>query len=71
MNDVWLPRIIVLGLLGIAMGCIVASAFEPTATWCSYIVTSVVSGLLGYVVSGPQPKENNRSLTGSGASREA
>ena len=51
MNDVWLPRIIVIGLLVVACFTIAASYMEPSATWCSYIVTSIVSGLLGYVTS--------------------
>ena len=49
MTDVVLPRIIVIGLLVIAVGCIVASVVEPMATWPSFEVNSVVSGLLGYI----------------------
>ena len=52
MSDIWLPRIIVSGLLVLAVASIAASVFSPTnQQWASQIVLAVVSGLLGYVTS--------------------
>ena len=60
MTDQMVPRIIVSGLLILAGGCIVASYFEPSATWPSFEVNSIVSGLLGYVAGNlltPKPEK--------------
>lgn len=47
MTDVVLPRIIVVGLLVIAVGCIVASVVEPAATWPSLRSIALFRDCLG------------------------
>ena len=57
--DPWLPRIIVAGLIVVALAVVAMVSFDPSAPqWSGYVVTSVVSGLLGYVVS-PAQKPNH------------
>jgi hypothetical protein len=70
MNDTWLPRIICIGLLSVAVTCIVAATLivchcDTTTTIVATVLTTllmvasnVVSGLLGYVtgtVTQPKP----------------
>jgi tetrahydromethanopterin S-methyltransferase subunit C len=52
MNDLWLPRIIVVGLLVALLATIAETVFTANPPqWTGYIITSIVSGLLGYIVS--------------------
>jgi len=56
MSDLWMPRMIVAGLIAVALAVIGLVAFDPAApAWSGYVITSVVSGLLGYIVA-PQQK---------------
>ena len=59
MSDIWLPRLIVIGLITALLAVIALVALDSAAPqWTGYIVTSIVSGLLGYVVSpGQKPLE--------------
>ena len=58
MNDIWLPRLIVAGLI-LALICVIAeTAFtKDPPTWTGYIVTSIISGLLGYVANVVTPNK--------------